>query len=158
MADASSRPYLSRMKLQTEDALRVLSALGFRGRDVYLAELIPAVEMAWADDVVQPNERAMLEVYCEDLVERLNQQAESAFFSVNRAKALLDVLTRRRLLPAERQAALYALQAWSGLTLNGAQMRKRMVEWAEAVAAVDGSPVWDARELLWLEEMKRKLT
>jgi len=146
------------MKLQTEDALRVLSALGFRGRDVYLAELIPAVEMAWADDVVQPNERAMLEVYCEDLVERLNQQAESAFFSVNRAKALLDVLTRRRLLPAERQAALYALQAWSGLTLNGAQMRKRMVEWAEAVAAVDGSPVWDARELLWLEEMKRKLT
>ncbi len=157
MVDVSTAPYLWRMKLQTEDALRVLSALGFRGRDVYLAELIPAVEMAWADDEVQPNERAMLEGYCEDLVERLNQQAGATLFSVARAKELLDGLTRRRLRPVERQAALYALQAWSGLTLTGAQMRKRMVEWAEAVAAVDGSPVWDTRELSWLDEMKRKL-
>jgi len=145
------------MKLKIEDALTVLSALGFRGRDVYLAELIPAVEMAWADDQVQPNERAMLEAYCEDLVERLNKQSGAGFFSVARAKALLEVLTQRRLRPAERRAALCALQAWSGLMLSGEQMRKRMLEWAEAVAAVDGSPVWDVRELVWLQEMKQKL-
>jgi hypothetical protein len=143
------------MNLQAEDALRVLSVLGFKGRDVYLAELIPAAEMAWADGEIQPNERAMLEAYCETLVERLNQQAGARFFSVARAKALLERLTQRRLRPAERQAALYALKTWSGLALTGAQMRKRMIEWAEAVAAVDGSPVWDTRELFWLQSLKR---
>jgi|GEM_PF-2856952 hypothetical protein len=155
MVDQFRGPYLRGMNLQAEDALRVLSVLGFKGRDVYLAELIPAVEMAWADGEIQPNERAMLEAYCETLVERLNQQAGANFFSVARAKSLLERLSRRRLRPAERQAALFALKTWSGLALSGAQMRKRMLEWAEAVAAVDGSPVWDTRELFWLQSLKR---
>lgn len=145
------------MNLKTEEAVRVLSALGFEGRDIYLAELIPAVEMAWADEVIQPNERAMLESYCETLVERLNQQAGARFFTLSRALALLDRLSARRLRPAERQAALLALRSWSDLSLTGAQMRQRMLEWAEAVAAVDGRPVWDSRELFWLESMRRSL-
>ena len=36
-------------------------------------------------------------------------------------------------------------------------MRGGMLEWAEAVAAVDGSPVWDNRELFWLQTMKQNL-
>jgi len=32
-----------------------------------------------------------------------------------------------------------------------------MVEWAEAVAAVDGSPVLDSRELFWLQRVRTVL-
>lgn len=140
-----------------ERALRALAALGFKGRDVYLAELIPAVEMAWADGVIHPNERAMLEAYAESLVERLNAHAGASFFSQRRALRLLDLLTRRRLQPSERRSALEALHTWAGRGLTGTELRKRMVEWAEAVAVVDGAPVWDTRELFWLQAMRRHL-
>lgn len=143
------------MTNETDRALQALATLGFKGRDVYLAELIPAVEMAWADGEIQPNERAMLESYCEALVDRLNAQAGATFFTLRRALTLLDLLSQRRLWPAERQAALIALKSWAGPGMNGEQMRKRMLEWSEAVAAVAGKPVWDTRELFWLQAMKR---
>ena len=94
------------MEKEKEQALHDLGDLGFKGRDVYLAELVPVVEMAWADGVIAPNEQAVLET-------------------------------------------------WSGNGLSGEEMRSGMLEWAEAVAAVDGSPVWDTRELFWLQTMKR---
>lgn len=145
------------MTNDNEMALRELGRLGFKGRDVYLAELIPAVEMAWADGVIQPNERAMLESYCMELVDRLNRQAGAHFFSLSRALLLLDKVMERRLHPSERQAALYALKTWCGPGVPGDERRKRMLQWAEAVAAVDGKPVWDTRELFWLQALKRNL-
>jgi hypothetical protein len=33
-------------------------------------------------------------------------------------------------------------------------MRKRMLVWAKVVAAGNGSPEWDVRELFWLDTMK----
>ncbi len=140
-----------------EKALQDLADLGFRGRDVYLAELLPVVEMAWADGVIAPNERALLEAYCMTLTGRLNHQAGAPFFQPARSLLVLDRLTQRRLSPAQRLVALRAIKAWSGSGLSGAEMRFGMLEWAEAVAAVDGSPVWDTRELFWLQTMKRNL-
>ena len=143
------------MTEETEKALQDLEGLGFKGRDVYLAELIPVVEMAWADGEIQPNELALLEAFCETLTERLNMQAGAAFFRLSRTFRLLDRLVARRLTPFERLAALRALKTFSGRSAAGAEMRKGMLEWAEAVAAVSGSPVWDTRELFWLQTMKR---
>lgn len=138
------------MTLETETALQALAALGFRGRDIYMAELIPAVEMAWADGRIQPNELALLKAYCEALTERLNRHAGAGFFQLRHSLEVLGRLTRRRLLPHERLAALAALKAWSGESASGAERRKEMLEWASAVAAIDGRPVWDTRELFWL--------
>jgi tellurite resistance protein len=133
-----------------------LRSLGFAGAELYLAELIPAVEMAWADGVVRPNELAILEAFCEALVESLNAQAGARLFRVDRALTRMHHMLHRRLSPAERQSALLALRdLCSGP--RGLAQRKRMVEWAEAVAAVDGSPVWDARELFWLERVRQTL-
>ena len=145
------------MNPDTEEALKNLAKLGFKGRDIYLAELVPVVEMAWADGVIQPNERALLEAYCESLTERLNKQAGANFFQLGHTLKVLDRLTRRRLRPAERSAALAALNVWSGRGSGGAEMRRGMLEWAAAVAAVDGSPVWDERELAWLHTMSARL-
>lgn len=135
-----------------EQALRVLARLGFRGPDRYLAELIPAVEMAWADGSVQANEQAMLEAYTSALVDELNREAAVKAFSLRRGLALLRGLLSRRLEPYQRYAVLQALRA-----LAGERARSRMVEWAQAVGAVAGSPVWDARELFWLQAMRRHL-
>ncbi len=145
------------MHTDTERALRELASLGFKGRDVYLAELIPAVEMAWADGEIQSNERAILEAYCEALTDRLNRQAGAELFMLTRTRLLLDRLTQRRLSPVERLIALRALKIWSGTGSSGEAMRRGMLEWAEAVAVVDGSPVWDTRELYWLQTMKREV-
>lgn len=145
------------MHSQTETALHDLATLGFKGRDVYLAELIPVVEMAWADGVIAPNERALLEAYCEALTERLNRRAGAPFFRLARTLLVLERLTQRRLTPDQRLKALKALKQWSGTGASGEEMRSGMLEWAEAVAAVDGSPVWDTRELFWLQTMKRTL-
>lgn len=138
-----------------ERALQDLSNLGFEGSDVYLAEIIPAVEMAWCDGVIQPEERATLEAYCEEITGRLNREAQAPFFTQVRALILLDLLSVRRLLPSERQAALRALKIWSGNGPGGATMRRRIVAWAEAVAAVAGHPAWDTREMFWLQAMRR---
>lgn len=143
------------MDVDLERALQDLSDLGFEGSDVYLAEIIPAVAMALADGVIQPEERTMLEAYCEDITGRLNRQAQATFFTQRRALALLDSVSARRLGPAERQAALRALKAWSGSGPRGAEMRQRIIQWAEAVGAVAGRPVWDTRELFWLQTIRR---
>ena len=142
-------------RIEADVALHELAELGFKGRDVYLAELIPVVEMAWADGVIAPNERALLEAYCESLTERLNRQAGATFFRLGRTLKVLERLTKERLLPAQRMIALRALKSWSGRGSSGAEMRRGMIEWAEAVAVVDGRPVWDTRELFWLHTMKK---
>ncbi len=152
-----SGSYLQCMHSDTEKALRDLADLGFKGRDVYLAELLPVVEMAWADGVIAPNEQALLEAYSEALTDRLNRQAGAQFFRPARTLLVLHRLMERRLTPAQRMVALNALKTWSGSGSSGDEMRSGMLKWAEAIAAVDGSPVWDTRELLWLQTMKRNL-
>ncbi len=144
------------MNEERDAAVKVFSSLGFKGPGVYLAELIPAIEMAWADGLVQPNERALLEAYCETLVKSLNQQAGANLFSVGLALKTLDRMLDHRMSPSQRQGALWALRIWSKGPM-GHLMRKRIVEWSEAVAAVDGAPVWDTRELFWLQTIKRTL-
>jgi hypothetical protein len=128
-----------------------LALLGLHGADTYFAELIPAAEMAWADGEVQPNERALLEAYASDLIERLNREAGAPAFSGARAQAMLARLLQRRMRPYERHAALRLLSGRSR------EAKRRMLQWVEAVAAVDGHPVWDTRELFWLQAVRRTL-
>lgn len=145
------------MNSATERARRDLGCLGLRGRDIHLAELVPAIEMAWADGEIGPSERTLLEAYCEALTSRLNHEGHAGVFLLARNLLVLDRLTQRRLSPSQRLRVLSALSALKGRGVSAAQMNQRMFEWAEAVAAVEGSPVWDVRELLWIETMRRNL-
>lgn len=145
------------MNLDMEQAVRDLASLGLRGPDLYLAELFPAVEMAWADGQIQPDERAMLECYCESLVDVLNRDAGANVFTLRRAFNVLELLLRRRLRPVDRYRALRSLAVLAGTGPAGAERRRRMLEWAEAVGAIAGRPVWDTRELFWLQALQRHL-
>ncbi len=146
------------MNVNKEQALRDLEALGFRGREVYLAELIPVVEMAWSDGKIELNERALLLAYCEALTQRLNEHAGAPFFTLERTLVTLERLCERPLTPSQRVLALRALKAWAGPGVSGVEMRSEMLSWAQAVAAVGGSPVWDSRELEWLRLMEGALS
>lgn len=152
-----ARRYQLIMNVETLKALSDLEQLGFRGRDVYLAELIPVVEMAWADGKIEPNEEALLQAYAEALTERLNEQCGAPLFRLDHTYRVLDQLRQRRLSPSERLVALRALKVWAGPGPTGAAMRAEMLSWAQAVAAVGGSPVWDSSELFWLQTMEQHL-
>lgn len=138
-----------------EAATERLKALGFEGQDLYLAELIPLVEMAKADGVVEPNERALLEAFAIRQVRELNAQASSPVFDLDRALDLLRSLLERRLLPHERQAAILALKDWWQATGQFPAARQRVLDWARAVATVSGRPALDTRELFWLRNLSR---
>jgi hypothetical protein len=84
MEDIWWGPYVGGMHTETERALHDLGSLGFKGLDVYAAELIPAVEMAWADGEIQRQERALLNAYCEALTDYLNLQAGARLFRLSR--------------------------------------------------------------------------
>lgn len=139
-----------------EELTRRLRTLGFKGSAVYLVELVIAVEMAWADGEVQPNERALLEAYCEALVEQLNATAGARLFTTRQALDTLARLLRRRLRPYEREWVLDCVRRMSA-GRTGDLTRKRVMQWCEAIGAVDGSPVWDARELFWLQRVRTVL-
>ncbi|MBL8954817.1 MAG: hypothetical protein JNK82_28830, partial [Myxococcaceae bacterium] len=98
-----------------------------------------------------PMERALLEAYADALVEHLNHEARARLFTGARARIVLDRLLSRRLNPTERAIALRALGAHAQ---THDSQRRRMLEWTEAVAAVSGHPVWDSRELFWLDELR----
>jgi hypothetical protein len=144
------------MNGERDASVKWFANLGLRGDELSLAELLPAVEMAWADGAVQPNERAMLAAYCDTLVRQVNERAGAERVRLDDALVRLEKLLSRRLSPSEREAALWALRIWTKGPA-GQAIRKRIVEWSEAVAVVDGSPSVDPREAFWLTTVKRTL-
>ena len=143
-------------RIEREETTRRLRSLGFKGSAVYLVELVIAAEMAWADGEVQPNERALLQAYCEALVDQLNSVAGARLFTTRQALDTLDRLLRRRMRPFEREWILDCVRRLSS-GRGGHQTRQRVLQWCEAIGAVDGSPVWDARELFWLQRVRTAL-
>lgn len=137
-------------------SMEALRSLGLPGSDIFMAELVLASEMAWADGVLQPNEKAMLHAYCEELVEQLNRQAGARLFTMRHALRTLQRGLARRLRPHERELILECVRSISTGS-SGAGLRRRAVQWCEAVAALDGSPVWDAGELFWLQRLRAAL-
>ena len=83
-------------------------------------------------------------------MEQLNHEARARLFLGARARAVLERLLSRRLNTTERAIALCALGTHAQAKHS---LRRRMLEWTEAVAAVSGHPVWDSRELFWLDEL-----
>lgn len=143
------------MKDTFEDAVETLSQLGFSGPDIYLAELIPLVETAWADGQIQPSERALLEAICVRQTRWLNEKAGVNVFSAERSLQLLHRELERRLTPHQRQAALIALEHWWRATGQWREAPKRLIRWANVVARSAGLPRVDTRELFWLRTLER---
>jgi len=70
--------YAGRVKppLTRQDALRELARFGIRGTTVYLIDVLPIIEMMWADGRLQDGERALLEKFLRQHVDNINALAK----------------------------------------------------------------------------------
>jgi hypothetical protein len=142
------------------EALGELAKRGIMGNAVYLLDVLPLVEMAWADGVVQPGERAMILAFLDEHLRQMEERNGSQV--VPRAEALRFVdrfLTERP--PEEELRHLRELFVAVRLSEEGrAERTQRILDGAMAVGGVAGAPsnparAWDERELdkLWELEL-----
>ena len=72
---------LDQTQLTRQEAIDRLRDFGIQGEQVYLIDLIPLVEMIWADGSAQQSEVAIFETYLEQHIARINTLA--GIFNVN---------------------------------------------------------------------------
>ena len=75
---------LDQTQMTRQEAIDRLRDFGIQGEQVYLIDLIPLVEMIWADGAAQRSEVAIFEAYLKQHVERVNTRAIS-FWTVGGA-------------------------------------------------------------------------
>jgi len=61
--------------MDREEALSILKGFGIEGERIYLIDVIPLLEMIWADGKAQDVEVALLREFLREHVERVNQTA-----------------------------------------------------------------------------------
>jgi len=72
--------------LSRQETIQELTHFGIRGKFVYLIEVIPLIEIIWADGKAQSGEIAVLEEFLETLVRRVNAAAGQDLFTVDEAR------------------------------------------------------------------------
>ncbi len=73
-------------RLTRREALEELRRHGIEGADVYLMDIIPLIEMIWADGRAQPGEIDILENFLQQHVERLNRMSGYEVLSMAQAR------------------------------------------------------------------------
>ncbi len=150
--------YCRRMNQQQLLAIHELAQLGFRGPTLQFVEMVPAIEMAWADGSIHPDEMAVLEAYGEEILAgAVSGQAHQRELKEALA-AFLRQRTTERLDPVVRKSVTRLLSQLFEATPGGGFFKERIIEWATAVAVVAGRPVWDPAELRWLKTVEKTLT
>ena len=72
------------------NAVKALEGFGITGEQVYLIDLIPLIEIMWADGQIQKGEVAVLEDYIEKHVNQVNRQAGCHILSFQMARDFVD--------------------------------------------------------------------
>lgn len=79
-----------------KEALEKLEALGIKGRYIYLLDMIPLIEIAWADGRIQEMELILLQEFLRNHVEKINHKAGSQVFSYKEAADFLTGFLKER--------------------------------------------------------------
>ena len=105
-------------------AITQLNALGITGPDIYLVDLIPLLEMIWADGKVQEMELEILEHYLPNHVTAINRLAEHNILTLERAKKFVKQFLQTRpdqnLLKTLRSLVYDARYVVEGNSINDA--------------------------------------
>jgi len=83
-----------------EEIVEELAHYGIQGKHVYLLDMIPLIEMIWADGEKQDGELAVLDHYLVRHVEKLNQAAGYEIISLDSAEAFIARFLQERPDPA----------------------------------------------------------
>ncbi len=79
-----------------KEALEELSGYGIKGTKVYLIDVIPLIEMIWADGMAQDNEIAILYEYLEKHVAHINNLAGENILTFKAAHSFVSSFLKRR--------------------------------------------------------------
>ncbi|WP_339138309.1 MAG: hypothetical protein WGN25_08665 [Candidatus Electrothrix sp. GW3-4] len=82
--------------ISRKDALKALKGYGITEEQVYLIDLIPLIEMMWADGLTQRGEIAALENYIERHVEHVNRLAGCQVLSFQAARDFAEQFIEER--------------------------------------------------------------
>lgn len=142
-----------------QQVLDTLNAHGIRGPEVYLLDVVPLVELAWADGVVQPQERALILSFVEHLLIKLRAEAGFDVISHTRALAFVDRLTTTRPGRLEFTVWLQCLKTLLRLQRDGRARHAAIIEGLNAVGGVAPSPqhpavAWDEHEVDCLSRLE----
>ena len=73
-----------------QDAVEELQRHGIEGADIYLMDIIPLIEMIWADGQAQPGEVSILENFLEKHIDRLNKMSGYPVLTMKRARSFVE--------------------------------------------------------------------
>jgi hypothetical protein len=136
------------------EALRRLARFGIRGAEVYLVDLVPLVEMIWADGAAQDEERDELRSYARRHVARLNRQAGYTVLKEADAEAFVDRFLHERPDPAllaELRALVAPLRLSSSDEADNEALRSSLLASCLHIAARAGAPEGGTRRITGVE-------
>ncbi len=120
------------------DAIRELEGFGIRGSDVYLIDVLPLIEMMWADGAIQDVERGLLDKFVGEHVANVNalagfpalkledaQKFVERFIAARPPPETLEIL--RKLIPVVRLA--------SSDNARNEQHKKAILRWCLDIGA-----------------------
>ena len=108
-----------------EEAIEELERFGISGVDVYLIDLIPLIEMIWADGKVQDAEVSILAGYLKKHVKRINSLAGYVALTLDAAKAFVTRFLEKRPDP-QLLATLRSFIAPVRLAASDPEKRERL--------------------------------
>jgi hypothetical protein len=108
-----------------EEAIEELGRFGISGAQVYLIDLIPLIEMIWADGKAQDAEVSILAEYLKKHVKRINSLAGYEALSLDVAKAFVTKFLEKRPDP-KLLATLRSFIAPVRLAASDPQIRERL--------------------------------
>ncbi len=129
---------MSRPPFTRHDAVRELERHGIRGAHTYLIDVLPLIEMMWADGIVQSVERDLLDKFLQHHIDNLNTLVGynaisyddgAAFverFLVERPSAEMLTVLRKLIAPVRFSS--------SDVTRNDAQ-RRAIMRWCLDIGA-----------------------
>lgn len=83
-------------KLTRSEAVEELNRYGINGPNLYLIDVIPIIEMIWADGKAQEGEIEILERYLQNLVNRINLLAGYETLTFKSAKKFVTGFLKKR--------------------------------------------------------------
>lgn len=136
------------------EALRRLARFGIHGADVYLVDLVPLLEMIWADGEAQDEERDELRAYVRRHVTRLNDLAGYPMLKEADAWAFVERYLRERPDPellAELRELVAPLRLSSSNEEDNEALRSSMLASCLHIAARASAPGAGQRRISALE-------
>jgi hypothetical protein len=79
-----------------QEAIEELSLFGIKEPQTYLVDIIPLIEIIWADGKVQESELAILNEYLHKRVQQINEMAGYAAIDFQDAQAFAYRFTKQR--------------------------------------------------------------